>query len=73
MARLKKKWVPPKIDGAMEMGAVYRAYNSKHVTKDQAKKDFRRRYGSDPTEVFNGKPNGSIVYAGPVPGSFGHG
>ena len=32
------------------------------------KKFFKTRFGYDPAEVFYGKPNGSLIYAGPITG-----
>lgn len=69
MAKNKSKWQPPDIDGQAITGQVYKTYNTKHTTKAEAARDFKRSYGQDPEYVFFGKPNGSLIYAGPVPGT----
>jgi len=63
----KKKNIPrpPAIDGKME-DAYYRAYPWR-IGKDKARAAFKFRYGSMPEQVFYGKPNGALLYAGPVP------
>jgi len=62
----------PKIDGEPKNG-TYLTLNSRIdpqtlITKEETKKIFLTRYGYEPKEVFFGKPNGSLIYAGPVEG-----
>lgn len=68
----KKKSSPqlPAIDGEMESGCHYRAYPWR-IGKEKARAAFKFRYGTMPDQVFYGKPNGALLYAGPVPG-MGH-
>jgi len=60
----------PAIDGAMS-DATYFVKSSlldpkTSITKDQMKTAFMNRFGYYPEEIFFGKPNGSLIYAGPV-------
>lgn len=68
---MKKKldWTPPAADGKLKIDVTYLAFSSRYTNKDQARQKFHRRYGRNPEIVFFGPPNGSTVYAGPVPGS----
>lgn len=63
------KWTPPEIDGIAELGLTYMTFNSKWTSKEQAILAFKIKYRQDPEIVFIGKPGGTLVYAGPVPGS----
>lgn len=56
----------PAIDGKMESAFYYCAYPWR-IGKEKARAAFKFRYGSVPEVVFYGKPNGSILFAGPVP------
>jgi len=67
-----KKISYPDIDGSPEEGETYMTKNARIddetlLSKDQMKKEFQSRFGSQPAECFYGKPNGSLLYAGPVP------
>ena len=41
--------------------------NETILTKEQLSKEFQSRYGFPPKELFYGKPNGTLLYAGPTP------
>lgn len=56
---------PPSIDGKLE-DATYCAFSWK-IGKEKAAKIFISRYGIEPENVFYGPPNGSILFAGPIP------
>ena len=60
----------PAIDGKMS-DAKYFAKNSfiyedTLITKAQMKTEFKNRFGYFPEEIFFGKPNGSLIFAGPL-------
>lgn len=60
----------PAIDGKMS-DAKYYTKNSfinevTLITKAQMKTEFKNRFGYFPEEIFFGKPNGSLIFAGPV-------
>lgn len=67
------KKVPfPSIDGTAEPGKKYLTKNSRATDQQLYSKeliaiDFKNRFGSFPEIVFYGKPDGSLLYAGPVP------
>lgn len=65
----------PPIDGTMQPGLCYMTKNSRIdnetiMSKEQMTKEFISRYGVLPEKVFYGKPNGTLICAGPVPEKF---
>lgn len=60
----------PAIDGKMSDAKYFTKtslINDKIlITKAQMKAEFKNRFGYFPEEVFYGKPNGSLIFAGPV-------
>ena len=69
MQRLKvDKTKLPEIDDKPVPGAVYISCSWK-AGKQSLTNHFIELYNADPAQVFFGKPNGSVLYAGPVPGS----
>lgn len=60
----------PAIDGKMSDAEYFTKSslinNETLITKDQMKKEFKNRFGYFPEEIFFGKPNGSLIFAGPV-------
>ena len=65
----KDKFILPGVEDQPGPGTTYRVYSSKYMTKEDVKKYYKRRYGIDPAVVFFGPPKGSMIYAGPVPGT----
>ena len=71
MKRINKRSYPD-MDGSPEPGKTYMTKNARindetYFPKEQIIKEFKSRYGSPPDECFYGKPNGSLLYAGPIP------
>lgn len=58
----------PAIDGQVRPGGDYLTCNWKSGKKI-LRAIFISIYKQDPEDVFYGKPNGSVLYAGPTPGS----
>lgn len=59
------------IDGDMQDRLFYYTRNSRIdentiLTKDEMREYFKNRFGYEPQEIFYGKPNGSLIYAGPL-------
>jgi len=66
---MAKNWTPPGVENNPLPGLLYKAYETKRTTKEEAAADFKDTYGQDPEIVFFGKPHGSLIFAGPVPGT----
>jgi len=71
MPRKPDKIPYPNIDGSMSRACYYYTRNAKIndqtiLTKEEMIELFINRFGYPPNEVFYGKPNGSIIYAGPL-------
>jgi len=62
----------PAIDGEMrDPTKTYYTRNTRVdentiLSKEKMKVIFKNRFGYDPEEIFYGKPNGSLIYAGPL-------
>jgi len=74
MKNNKIKAQTPPIDGKCEPGATYFTVNARYdlntdqstPTKEEIKKRFIARFGYSPKDIFYGKPNGTLLYAGPL-------
>ena len=70
MPRKKIKIPFPAIDGKPELGKTYftkaSRTNDKDSTKNEMLKEFKDRFGYEPEVIFFGKPNGTLLYAGPL-------
>lgn len=62
----KKKAGPPGNESIPELRKLYLTCNWT-AGKDIAKRKFKIRFAVDPENVFFGPPNGSLIYAGPLP------
>jgi len=59
------------ITGACKPGRLYLAVNALlpgggRLPVEKMENIFKKRFGYNPAAVFYGKPNGSLIYAGPV-------